>query len=397
MKKLSIIITILVLILTCSACSNNEKVEEAKQNTLDVKEIFEYVFDAGTLTSLDYEFANEYMASVNDNYGGGCTAIAKVNSNGDTLVGRNLDLNISNKPAYFFKTDVEGLYKTINLTYTFRDISPDYELVKDGVLEGDFIKIMPFMADDVLNEKGLYIEVNMRNAESWPTGEPKFSCPGTNPDSKERVYISELTRYIGDHCATVDEALEYVKTLNLYTQDGYWNFCFLIADATGHYGVLEIANNEIIWNDYAPAQTNFYLNEKFSSIQEYGTGQGRYKTVIEGIKDVETEEEMFTLIDKTSYFQFYDFENCEYDYRYELVAITPELTSSFVENEKNRELIEGIITEYSKPIKSMTRQQLQDANEYWESTFTEVINCNNKTIFVRFFEDDSKTMMLSLD
>lgn len=106
---------------------------------------------------------------------------------------------------------------------------------------------------------------------------------------------------------------------------------------------------------------------------------------------------MFALMDKASYFQFYDFENCNYDYRYELVAAAPELTSSFVENEENRELINGMLAEYTKPIKSMTRQQLRDANEYWESSFTEVINCNNKTIFVRFFEDDNKTITLSFD
>lgn len=389
MKKICKLITVLLVIITYTGCSN--------ENTLNLNEVYEYVFDAGTITNLDYKFANEYLASVNDNYGGGCTAVAKVNSKGDTLVGRNLDLNISNKPAYIFKVDVDGLYKSINLTYTFRDISPDYDLIKNNRLEGDFVKIMPFMADDVLNEKGLYIEINMRNPENWPTGESKFSCSGTNPNSKERVYVSELTRYIADHCATVDEALEYVKTLDLYTQDGYWNFCFLLADATGHYGVLEIADDEIVWNDYACAQTNFYLNEKLSSIQEYGTGQGRYKVVTEGIEDVEDEEGMFNLIDKASYFQFYDFENCKYDYRYELVAASPELTSSFVENEENRELIEGMLVEYTKPLKSMSRKELQDANEYWESTFTEVINCNERTIFVRFFEDNNKTITLSFD
>ncbi len=38
----------------------------------------------------------------------GCTAMAKRNSKGEVIVGRNMDLDISQSPAYVFKTTSPG-------------------------------------------------------------------------------------------------------------------------------------------------------------------------------------------------------------------------------------------------------------------------------------------------
>lgn len=392
-KVISILLTLGVLI-ACVACTNSESI--AENNTRELTEVFDYVFDAGLYTELDYDFAEEYFLKENYNWGGGgCSAIVKTLDNGQTIVGRNMDLNISNNAAYIFRTKVEGCYETVNLQYTFRDISPKYEEVKQSGLTGTFEKIMPFMADDVLNEKGLYVEVNMRNGEYWPTGEAKFCCQGTNPDAEKSVYMFTLARYIGEHCATVDEAIEYVKTLNIYSQNGYWNYCFIIADATGHYGLLEFAMDEVIWNDYQPAQTNFYISELMNLVEELKCGQGRYDRLMANIDNVESEEDMFNLMDSVSYFQVYDPYNCQFDPRTENVGVYPFATSDLLLNDDYKEFILSSIDEVGQGVRAMSRQELRDANEYWESSFTEVINCNEKTIFVRFFEDDSKTIKLS--
>ena len=393
MRKNKITLLIFIITISMSLFGCNEK----QTSQIELQEVFDHVYDIGTFTSLDYEYANEYFAKENDNWGGGCSAIAKTLDNGQTIVGRNMDLNISNKAAYIFRTDVKDCYKTINLVYTFRDISPDYDEIQTKGLSEEFTKVLPFMADDVLNEKGLYIEVNMRNGEFWPTGESKFSCKGTNPNSDTRVYMFEIARYVGEHCATVDEAVEYVKTLNVYSKDGYWNYCFLIADASGHYGVLEFVNDYVIWNDYQPAQTNFYVNKLANYAEELKCGKGRYDVLMNGIDKVQTEEDMFELMDSVTYYQVYDPYNCNFDPRSENVGVMPFATYDMIMQDEYKEIIYEAINVVGKEVLSLTRQQQQDKNEYWESSFTEVINCNEKTLFVRFFEDDSRTIKLSFE
>ena len=393
MKKSKIILLTLITLLSMClfGCDNNQK------QTLEYKEVFDYVYDIGTFTSLDYEYATNYFAKEYDNWSGGCSAIAKTLDNGQTIVGRNMDLNISNKAAYIFRTDVKDCYKTINLAYTFRDISPDVDEIQTKGFSEEFSKVIPFMADDVLNEKGLYIEVNMRNGEFWPTGESKFSCKGTNPESDTKVYMFTLARYIGEHCATVDEAIEYVKTLNVYSKEGYWNYCFLIADASGHYGILEFAFDEVIWNDYQPAQTNFYIDEIANSVEELKCGTGRYEVLMNGIDGVQNEDDMFELMDSVTYYQMYDPYNCKYDPRSESVGVKPFATYEELMKEENKEIVYEAMNEVGKQVLSMSRQQQQNKNEYWESTFTEVINCNEKTLLVRFFEDDNRVIKLSVE
>lgn len=390
MKKTIISILTLLLLLIPSGCSS-------KTQSIELTQVFDYVFDAGTFKALDYDYANNYFMKEYNNWGGGCSAIAKTLENGDTIVGRNMDLNISNKAAYIFRTDVKGSYETINLAYTFRDISPDFEDAKANGLSEEFSKVLPFMADDVLNEKGLYIEINMRNGEFWPTGESKFSCSGTNPKSDTTVYMFQIPRYVGEHCATVDEAIDYIESLNVYSKDGYWNYCFLIADASGHYGVLEFASNLVIWNDYQKAQTNFYIDSLANYAEELKCGKGRYDLLMNDIDKVKSEDDMFNLMDSVTYYQVYDPYNCKYDPRSENVGILPFATYDLLMLEENKSIVLDAIDLYGREVLSLSRKQQQDRNEFWESSFTEVINCNKKTLFVRFFEDNNKTITLSFD
>ena len=390
-KILSVILAVTFIANIFVACSIE------KRSKIELKEVYEYVFDVGTIKSLDYDYAEEWFKNNYDNYGGGCTAVAKVNDAGDTIIGRNMDLNISNKAAYILRTDVKDCYKTVGLMYTFRDYAPDYKDVKENGLPEEFSKVLPFLSDDVLNEKGLYVEVNMRNGEFWPDGKAKFSCSGTNPNSDERVYMFALPRYIGEHCATVDEALEYVKGLDVYSQDGYWNYCFIIADKTGRYGLLEFAQNKVLWHEGQQAQANFYVDKEMNEIESFKTGIGRYNKVMEGIDAVKTEDDMFKLMDSVSYFQVYDIENCQFDYRSENVGALSYATNDFVMDKENQKIIEAVMKENGAYVRSLTRQQLRDANEFWESAFTEVVNCNKRTLFVRFYEDDKKTFTLTFD
>lgn len=379
-----------------------------------LKELEKYVFEVDEYTELDYAYADTYFQKNNDNWGGGCSAISKM-VDGHRLVGRNMDLNISNKCAYIIRTNA-GKYRTLGLAYTFRDISPDYDKAKTEGITKEFYKVLPFMCDDVLNSEGLHVEINMRHGEYWPNGDDKFCCKGTNPESENRVYMFELPRYIGENCATVDEAKEYVKTLDVYSQDHYWNYCFLISDALGNSSLLEFSNDTVSWLDEkdiptfgwlkeygmkAIGQTNFYLNELAWYEQDIKSGEGRFTSLQEGIGQVESRSDMYDLIRKVQYSSFYlDYDECKnnhFDPRSENIgefswAVYQLLMDPGFEDE-SRELM----NEYSAAIRTMSREQKQNENKYWESTFTEVVDIGTKQIFVRMFENEETLYLISFD
>lgn len=405
MKKI-IILLISFCMLSMSGCSSSNKSK--------LRELNEYVFEVEEYTSLDYEFADSFYAKLNDNWSGGCSAISKI-VDGHRLVGRNMDLNISHKCAYIVRTNV-GKYKTIGLAYSNRSYSPDYDEVNSKGITDDFYKILPFMCDDVLNDAGLHIEINMRHGEYWPNGEDKFVCSGTNPSSNDRVYMFELPRYIGENCATVEEAKEYVSKLNVYSKNHYWNYCFVISDITGHSSLLEFSADNVYWldedkldtyewlkvyNTKAIAQTNFYLDEISWLVQDIKSGEGRFIALQNGIDDVNSRKDMYDLMRKVQYSNYYlDYDECKNNYfdprsenigeiswaQYDLL-MSPEL------EDESREIINAINAE----VNALTRKEKQDKNEYWESIFTEVVDVNEKEIFVRIYEDDNNLYLINFD
>lgn len=188
------------------------------------------------------------------------------------------------------------------------------------------------------------MEVNMRFYEPDKNGKPVFASSGTNPKSKDRVSVVMLPRYIASRCATVDEAVALAKKLDIYSIQApgmNWSLCFMMADATGNYGLLEIAQNKVSFLKKQPAQANFYVTKSFNKQQHYKAGLGRYATIMNGVKAKQ-------------------------------------------ENGAAK-------------LRSMTRDQIMDAGIYWESTFTNLVNCNKRTLTVRFFEDENKVLTLGFD
>ncbi len=405
MKKLILILLSLSMLL-CAGC--------AKPSTVGMTELEKYIFEVDEYKTLDYDAADEFYAKINDNWGGGCSAVSKM-VDGHRLVGRNMDQSISNKCVYIIRTDA-GEYKTFGLVYTHRDYSPDYEEIQSKGLSDEFYKVLPFMCDDVLNDAGLHVEINMRHGEYWPNGEDKFACSGTNPDSSERVFMFELPRYIGEHCATVEEAKEYVSTLNVYSQNFYWNYCFIISDSEGHSSLLEFASNEVYWLDeekldtyewlegYQPkaiAQANFYLNEAAWRTQDMKTGEGRYITLQNGIDAVQNRSDMYDLMRKVQYSSFYlDYDECKenhFDPRSEVLGDLSWATYDTVMDPAFEDEAKRLINEATAGILDMPRQEKRDINEFWESIFTEVVDVNAKEIFVRIFENEESLYLISFD
>ena len=393
-------------------------------NKMAVKELEPYLFETKTYKKLDYDFADKHFAQANDNWSeGGCSAITKTIEGDRRIVGRNMDLNISNNCAYIIKTNV-GKYKTIGLQYTFRDISPKYEDVKKNGIPEEWSKLMPFYCDDVMNDQGLYIELNMRHGEEAPDGSDLFSCSGTNPNSNKRVHMFELTRYISENCATISEAKEYVQTLDVYSKNHNWNYCFLLTDKTGTASLLEFSSNNVHWIDeenvtnhqltyldeaenfgelnyHAIAQTNFFINEDAFAKQDTKSGFGRMATLQANIDNVKTKQEMFDLMKKVAYSNFYKpYDECKkdnFDPRDELIGEAEGLTSDVVMADEMESTIKAYLDGASVAFHKLTREEQREANEYWESTFTEVVDIKDKSIFVRFYENESSKYLITFN
>lgn len=419
--KLLRLLAVIPAVAMLGGCGDDE--EETKEPAQSITRIADYIYEVDTYTSLDYDFADDYYYRNNYNWGGGCSAVTKMIGD-HRVIGRNMDLNISENCAYVVRTEVPKKHKTMGLQYTFRDVSPKYEDVKKNGISSEWSKLLPFFQDDVMNETGFHVEINMRHAEVWPNGDDMFACWGTNPEGIRTVHMFELPIYLAQNCSTVAEARDYINTLNIYSKEGYWNYCFIIADATGDAALLEFSMNQIYWIDeaminngdldylnkggmypnlnyHAIAQTNFYINRLSFALQDTKSGVGRLQTLENDIDSVDSRAKMYALMDKIAYSNFYlPYEECmanHFDPRSEQVGEFTGGSYYIVMNDEWEDWVKEAMDEYSAPIRELTREQKRAANQYWESTFTEVVDCMDMTIQVRIYEDDEQMYKLTME
>lgn len=274
------------------------------------------VIDVGTL-SAEYtkdlmDRTIKYVNSIADGWthpevlgvpgGGACTCCMKKLDDGSVVMGRNMDLPISFGPAVIFRTKGNGkdTYDTVNISYSAPAPIPFEQVLEIGGIPRFIFEQMAITACDAFNSEGLYLQYDMRECADCPS-------KSTNPNGKLRVATFNLIRVIVDHCATIDETLEYLKELDIYDPKYAafdWSMAIGMMDKTGKYGVLEFANDKIIWNEgrpgFACGQGNFYWNKEKGTTR-FGQGHGRWRKLMEYYYDIETIEDMEKAIQKIWY------------------------------------------------------------------------------------------------
>ncbi len=366
-----------------------------KQN-INVKVIGDYVVELPTITSIDYEAG---LKKNKDMFGKfGCSAVGKVLDNGDMLVGRSFDLYYSNNPAYVIRTNVEGYYKTVGLAYNTFDGESFKTIKENGVTQDELLTLL-FFTEDIMNEKGLYIEADMRPEQFSDSGIKENT--GTNPNAKVSLSFPALVRYLGERCATVTEAVEMANTLNVYGMNNgkfSWGGGYFLADSTGHYGVLELVDNKLIWSDYANCQTNFYINKEYKDRASNGNGLGRYELLTSKIDGVKNEEEMRELMKEVRYTQLARPYESKFNCVSELCGegehykeIGGRLTLDMCRSHKYDEVILKMLEEIESVERAKPLEQLKNEAKEWLSVWQTVANCNKKTLSFTFFEDDALT------
>ncbi len=250
--------------------------------------------------------AGNYLADHGESPYFGCTAMVKRNSKGEVIVGRNMDLDISQSPGYVFKTTM-GKYKNFCVSYSPGFYKSYAEIQEMEEIDPTMAAMIMMSACDCINEKGLYIEVNLREFTKElccfgmhsSRGE-KTRDDGT-PWSELRACTTSVCQFVSQNCATVKEAIDYINnSFDWYTiapapgmsmAVSNNNLCCLIGDATGEYGVIEFAQDQINYLPYQYGQANYYITPKWNALETTGPGHGRLDMVSKVIGPVETLEE----------------------------------------------------------------------------------------------------------
>lgn len=451
-----------------SKAANPEVITEVKASN---GEILGTALDVGTYESFDEEAA---LAILETKYGqniakSGCTCVIKDRS--DTgeglLIGRNMDLSLCDRPWYKFELNY-GTYKAMGIAQSFFT-GPSVEKAKNGMTSEEsekFLGYMPLVASDYLNEKGLYIELNMRNYDYGENPEAdfqdsKYGCTGTNPGKGlPNVCLTAVPFYVSTRCATVDEVLDLMRNdINIYnsttTADQYkengtfgaidWNYAFVVADSQGNYGLIEVAQNKIVYTPQC-GQANFYRNDDFASTEVYPQGgwgkieatgytacdqenvdgalldgkKSRYAVATESLSDVQTVADMQKNMRKVFYSQVYsdkanglnaafsDYTASGFNPRYEMVSEFPLVSTGsgaddwVIDFEKGNanlctfevlknmssEKFQALFKEYCNyHYSGKTKAQLMEEEEdYWITAHSVVTDIAKKTWTITFFE-----------
>ncbi|HJJ29265.1 MAG TPA: hypothetical protein O0X70_07740 [Methanocorpusculum sp.] len=402
----------------CNPLTGTEIPGKTADKIIPATTVFDRVYDLGTLTTdseetildLFWDATGDRTETKTATDSFGCSMIAK--KCGDAaIVARNMDALYSNRPAYIYHTAVPGQYKTLGLTYTTHYHLPDYhELESAGGLDEDTASFISFICTDSINEAGLYIGENMRVAE-YETVDGitvnKFANTADNPDKTKRVPIKLLPAILTRHCANVQEALDYIeKELDIYTRTGTdfdsYGYGFILADAGGRYGLLEIASDKISWIEGGDCQTNFYVTEEFAAKEEYKIGLGRYAYLKEHLPACTTENDLLNLIKQVAYTHVYS-ENCSFDNYSEQVHDRIEWTNAYVDThhdeiEEIQKSDTALFQEQfsSEDISGDEIREILQNNDIWLSVFTLTANPSEKTLKVRFYEDENAVTTLAV-
>ena len=298
-NKVKLLCLSLVLASFLTACSESGVPSKAAKpkvisETVVDGEVIGTVLDIGIYKSFDED---SVLAALNANASTllnkpACTCVVKDRSaeGKGLLIGRNMDYSLSDGPVFVYQLNY-GKYKTIGIT-CFSSMVPAEEAKKGLTSETDkaILSMIPAFGQDFLNEKGLYIEMDMRNldygTDPYNDFKPsKWYCSGTNPGKGlPDVFYAMVPFYVSTKCSTVPEVIDMLRNkINIYTtvtdRETFknivckdWNLCFMVADALGNYGLIEIADNKIVYIPRAVAQTNFYENDVFARNELFPTG-----------------------------------------------------------------------------------------------------------------------------
>ncbi len=335
----------------------------------------------------EYAAVLENIAQRHDVFRGGCTATAKRNRKGDVILGRNMDVEISQNPAVMTRI-VGGPYETVSFYYG--GIATPYSYAQLDEIDADlaFLRRCAFNGTDALNEAGLYVEANMREMDA----ERDLYCPGTNP-GKPRACMLSVPALVTANCATVPEALAFLKdsfdwyTLGYHSVPLRWNLAFMIGDALGNYGLVEFANNRIYFTPCANGQGNYYIHPEIAEYADVGSGYGRLAAALEGLAECETAEDMLHNMEACMWRREILDPGC---LGYSDVVDSLKARRASTPEELQRRMEAEMVPHQAaaREFYAGNEKPLRDDGAIWTTGFNFGVNCAEKRLLLRLWEND---------
>lgn len=278
---------------------------------------------AAEYNNIDYEYAKAHYDS--RYLPGACTAVR----NGD-IIGRNFDWYYNEDITMVTRTAPgSGRYEVLGICTSAPRLVRS--LAESGKLDEAY-RIAPFYLTDGINSEGLYCNINVVTPEA-----SKGRTTGTVPtvERRDKICMTMLPRYILDHYATVDAAIDGLqKYVSIYAPDSEvysGEFHFMLADGSKTV-ILEFVNNAIKATevgpeeDYPGVMVNFYVDGvtvnddgtitrnvsedgNANGVTPFGQGIERHNIAVAGLADADDVAGMKTLMRSLFYTKAYTLES----------------------------------------------------------------------------------------
>ncbi|MDO4817147.1 MAG: linear amide C-N hydrolase [Akkermansia sp.] len=228
----------------------------------------------------------------------GCSSVV----NGD-FVGRNMDF--FNTPAPYFIVWTDGgkdHYASLGMAQPPLDpknVVLEITQAKDDIALYDTPEKtarLTTMAVDGVNEKGLCCTTHVVD----PT-DCNNTNKGTNPGAPE-LSMFMVCRYVLDHAATADEAIELLKKRSIRVMDPEVMFHWVITDRNHTY-IVEVVDDQLRYTDKKKVMTNYLLTGK--GINAHPWGLERMRILEEHYNEGTSVEGMYNLMRRVQYTQMY--------------------------------------------------------------------------------------------
>ena len=215
--------------------------------------------------------------------GFGCATFAATSPDGKHLFGRNFDLIETDTLLIY--SHPEGAYESIGIAdIGIFGVSKDSAVSPDSPLGKLIMTFNPYFVVDGMNEKGVGAGILQLNID-----EPH------QDNGKPDLLVFVAIRGILDYCASVDEALEMLKSYDIHSDLG--NYHLFITDKSGRYAVVEWLDGEMVVTEH-PCCTNSVIAP--GKYYDKGNPDDRKGTIEECLSSGRkvTGEEAMAILDK---------------------------------------------------------------------------------------------------
>lgn len=419
MKKLMHLALAFIAIATgftaCTNSVNNVNNREFASIDNDVVHVLQLGDSLFGLEYVNYDFkkCRQYFDSLYSPKGtledfGACSEVRIKN-----FVGRNLDYYINNNACAVIKIQADkesGRLASIGVVGCFNEFT--YDRAKNDTMPSRFYHCLPGRTVDGINEKGVYIGVNvlpkrpyMFGFASIPEEETDFKAyyNTNNLDYYNALY---LTRFVLDNATSVKDAIERIKQHNWYFPNNYPNsgnyqpFHWMISDGKLNC-ILEFENGNIVplfaegdnlsRPNIATIMTNFSNNlKKQKKMDPLGVGYERYDIIKDKYPPIDFIPSMDKILEimKSVWFSnayTLPFSKDDYD-KFWLTELSNEYVSSDKLYHKGKEIVDNplicdAINIYRGHWNDKNRW-FRNNTDLWYTVHTSVYDLDNLTLFV---------------